>query len=106
MEVSSFRDVDNAEVEDLIPIEFLKKGIGKLFENIDEDEDQFEDVYDESKPIIPQIEEFAKSNGIELEHGYKVQLAKITKVRILKAKGIDAEIIKSWEKLFNKFITK
>ena len=106
LEVSSFRDVDNAEVEDLIPIEFLKKGIGKLFENIDEDEDQFEDVYDESKPIIPQIEEFAKSNGIELEHGYKVQLAKITKVRILKAKGIDAEIIKSWEKLFNKFITK
>lgn len=106
LEVSSFRDVDNAEVEDLIPIEFLKKGIGKLFENIDEDEDQFEDVYDESKPIIPQIEEFAKSNGIELEHGYKVQLAKIAKVRILKAKGIDAEIIKSWEKLFNKFITK
>ncbi|MFG6425750.1 MAG: AAA family ATPase [Muribaculaceae bacterium] len=106
LEVSSFRDVDNAEVEDLIPIEFLKKGIGKLFENIDEDEDQFEDVYDESKPIIPQIEEFAKSNGIELEHGYKVQLAKTAKIRILKAKGIDAEIIKSWEKLFNKFITK
>lgn len=88
LEVSSFRDVDNAEVEDLIPIEFLKKGIGKLFENIDEDEDQFEDVYDESKPIIPQIEEFAKSNGIELEHGYKVQLAKTAKIRILKAKGI------------------
>lgn len=106
LEVSSFRDVDNAEVEDLIPIEFLKKGIGKLFENIDEDEDQFEDVYDESKPIIPQIEEFAKSNGIELEHGYKVQLAKTAKVRISKAKGIDAEIIKSWEKLFNKFIMK
>jgi len=41
-----------------------------------------------------------------LEHGYKVQLAKTTKTRILKAKGIDADVIKSWEKLFDKFITK
>lgn len=106
LEVATFRDVDNAEVEDLIPFEFLKKGINKLFESIDEDDDQFEDVYDKSKPIIPQIEEFAKSNGIELEHGYKVQLAKTTKARILKSREIEADIIKSWKKLFDKFITK
>lgn len=106
LEVASFTNVENTEVEDLIPIEYLQKGINKLFENIDDEEEQFEEVYDKTKPIIPQIEAFAKSNGIELEHGYKVQLAKTTKTRILKAKGIDADVIKSWEKLFDKFITK
>lgn len=106
LEMSDYINVENAEVEDLIPLDFLIKGINKLFEGLDDEEDQFEDVYDKSKPIIPQIEEFAKSNGIELEHGYKVQLAKAAKTRILKTKDIDAETIKVWKNLFDKFITK
>lgn len=106
LEVSDYISVANAEVEDLIPLEFLLKGINKLFENVDEDDDQFEDVYDKTKPIIPQIEEYAKSNGIELAHGYKVQLAKTAKTKILKAKEIDGETIKVWKALFDKFKTK
>lgn len=106
LETSEYTIIENAEVEDLIPIDFLLNGINKLFGEVDEEEEQFEDVYDKSKPIIPQIEGFAKSNGIELEHGYKVQLAKAAKSKILKAKNIDPETIKVWKKLFDKFITK
>lgn len=106
LEVSEYTSVENAEVEDLIPLDLLLRGINKLFEDVDDEEEQFEDVYDKSKPIIPQIEEFAKSNGIELEHGYKVQLAKAFKTKILKTKEFDAETIKAWKNLFDKFITK
>ncbi|MDE7421432.1 MAG: AAA family ATPase [Muribaculaceae bacterium] len=106
IEIGSFISVDNAEIEDLVPLRFLEKGINKLFNNIDDEEEQFEDVYDESKAITPQIEEFAKNNSIELPKGWKVDLAKTTKSQILKSKEIETETLTLWKKLFDSFQTK
>ena len=106
IEIGSFISVDNAEIEDLVPLRFLEKGINKLFNNIDDEEEQFEDGYDESKAITPQIEEFAKNNSIELPKGWKVDLAKTTKSQILKSKEIETETLTLWKKLFDSFQTK
>lgn len=97
------KSIENAEVEDLIPFEFLRKGINKLFNDVDEDEEQFDDVYDENRPLIPQIEDYAKAHSVELDKkGWKVELAKSAKARILKSKDL-GDSIEAWEKLFKKF---
>lgn len=107
IEIGDFlsKDIENAEVEDLIPYVFLSKGINKLFSQVDEDDEQFDDIYDEGRPIVPQIEEYAKAHSIELDKkGWKVELAKSAKARIIKSKDI-GDAVAIWEKLFKKFIT-
>ncbi len=101
--VSDYSEVDNTEVEDLIPFRLLKKGIDKIFYSVDETD--FEEVYDSTKPIVSQIELFASANGIQLEKGWKVNLAIATKLQ-LKGKNVDAlpsESVEKWTKLFNAF---
>ena len=89
----------------MIPYVFLSKGINKLFSQVDEDDEQFDDIYDEGRPIVPQIEEYAKAHSIELDKkGWKVELAKSAKARIIKSKDI-GDAVAIWEKLFKKFIT-
>lgn len=107
IEIGDFlsKDIENAEVEDLIPYDFLSKGINKLFSQVDEDDEQFDDIYNEGRPIVPQIEEYAKAHSIELDKkGWKVELAKSAKARIIKSKDI-GDAVAIWEKLFKKFIT-
>lgn len=107
IEIGDFlsKDIENAEVEDLIPYDFLSKGINKLFSQVDEDDEQFDDIYNEGRPIVPQIEEYAKAHSIELDKkGWKVELAKSAKARIIKSKDI-GDAVAIWEKLFKKFMT-
>lgn len=101
IEVKSFTQIDNSEVEDIIPYSLLKKYILRLFNTI-EDED-FE--YDESLPIIPQIESFANNQHITLDKGWKVDMAKSAK-NVLRNKfqgNIDDKYINIWKTLFDKF---
>jgi energy-coupling factor transporter ATP-binding protein EcfA2 len=103
LDVKDYSGMDNTEVEDLIPFVLLKKGIDKIFNNIDETD--FQDVYDNTKPIVSQVESFASTNGIQLEKGWKVNLAIAAKQQ-LKIKKIDAvpsESVDKWTKLFNAF---
>lgn len=93
-----------AEVEDLIPFNLIDRYIYRLSKGTDED---FEDIYDNSKPLLPQIEKFFKDNGIVLEKGWKVDLARQTKMTMLdekRAKFIDENYQEIWKKLFNLFI--
>lgn len=90
---------DNPEVEDLIPINYLEKGINKLFKDLDDFD--IDDIYDNSLCILPQIENIASKNHISFPKGYKVDLAKSAKPKILKTK-IDNPIIENWVKLFDK----
>lgn len=106
IEIGNFKQIENAEIEDLIPLEYLEKGINKLFNDIDEDEETFEDFYESSKPLIPQIEQFAQNYSIELDKGWKVELAKSAKSRIVRAKEIESETLNLWKKLFDSFQTK
>lgn len=99
LEVKTFSNMDGSEIEDLLPIELFEKPINKLLRDSDED---FSDFYDKEKPIINQIESFAKENEIELEDGWKVELAKSVKNQLLSSKVVIEEpIVNAWEKLFS-----
>lgn len=99
LEIGDFVEISNAEIEDLIPYSLLEKGINKLFRDVEDEE--FSDIYERGKPILPQLQEFASKNEIGLPNGWKVELAKSAKSQILKVK--EAEILGSWKKLFDKF---
>ena len=86
----------------LIPYSFISKTVEKLLGVQDED-DEFEP--EEGKPILPQIESFAKSRGIELKPGWKVILSKAFKRTLLgkKQRTIPEKYMKMWVDLFEKF---
>jgi len=101
--VGEFLNFENSEVEDLIPPTFMFRQIGRLFRDVEDE--SFEDVYIEGRPIIPQIETFASRYNIMLNKGWKVEVAKGVKQQLLKAKANDVsnDYISKWEALFNKF---
>jgi len=80
----------------------MARHLDKLFHDVENE--NFEDSYDKTKPVIPQIEEFAKKYSIELEKGWKVSLAKYIKQQLLRGDvTISNDYIEKWEKLFNQF---
>lgn len=97
--IGSYSEIENAEVEDIIPFNLLDKPITKLFKNTDED---FSDTYNSNEEIVCQIEKFAGDNDIVLEKGWKVELAKEVKKKIAKLKKADLsqEVVNVWKKLF------
>ena len=101
LEVKDFLNMENSEVEDLLPYGLQEKGIDRLFRNCDE---EFEDQYLNKQPIVPQIEEFAKKSNVELEKGWKVELAKAVKQRLKNktAGKIEEEYVRKWEQIFEK----
>jgi len=65
-------------------------------------DDDFGDSYIEKNPVVPQIEKFATDHNVELENGWKVELAKKIKTLMLK-KNFNKEECKTWKLLFDKF---
>jgi hypothetical protein len=99
--VHDFNGLAQAEIEDLFPLEVLKIGIDKLFRNVDDE--VFEDVHDATKPIVNQIEQFAAKHAITLTKGWKVELARQTKIRVLQRRWTPSEqVLSVWTALFNK----
>lgn len=99
LEVKDYVGFNGSEIEDIIPVELIINAIGKILRDVDDD---FGDVYKDKEPIVPQIEKFACDHGVELENGWKVDLAKKVKSSMLK-KPIDKEQREVWKKLFDKF---
>lgn len=100
LEVKDFCKLENSEIEDLILTEDIIKAVDKIMpRNVEED---FSDSFDESNPIVPQIESFAKSQNVNLSNGWKVELAKKVKSIMLK-RTYDKEQLKAWKSLFDKF---
>src|SRR5690606_22488623 len=85
LDIKDFTKITQSEVEDLIPFALVKKGIDRLFNSLDEVD--FEDSYNKDNPIVPQIEAFASTNGVELSKGWKVELAKTAKVQLKNKKA-------------------
>jgi hypothetical protein len=80
----------------------LSRGIDKLFRPIEDDDvDLFKDYYDEEKPIVPQIEEYAKENNFTLPKGWKVDLARNSKRSILSVSDESEDRVKMWKKIFD-----
>lgn len=101
IEIADFSDIPNCEFEDIIPISLMSRHLSRIFRDV-EDED-IVDVLTKDQPVIPQIEQFAKRNWIELNKGWKVDLSRNVKQQILKAKDIPDEFVERWIQLFNKF---
>lgn len=102
LEIKAFSGIEQSEIEDMIPYALMEKGVLRLFKELDDDD--FE--YKSGKPILPQIENYARNHNIELKTGWKVELAKTAKSQVLgkRKKEIDSEYMKKWAELFKKFM--
>ncbi|HLO85380.1 MAG TPA: AAA family ATPase [Nostocaceae cyanobacterium] len=101
--IGKILNIENAEVEDLFPREFLAKIITKTYLN--RAIDDFDDVVVEDTPIIPQVEQFAKKNNINLEKGWKVEIAKKAKTSLVSGKDPldkNQHILECWKEIFSK----
>jgi len=92
----------NSEIEDLFPPDFLAEVIDRWERGADK---AFADVIVSGKPIVPQIESWASSQGLELPVGWKVDVARLAKKRALSrgADKFDKEFVDRWTELFNDF---
>lgn len=75
LSVSQFISNGEYEIEDLMPSDELARLFAKQYRRNSSD-DEFDYLYDKTKPIVNQMEAFAKENGYRLPEGWKVDLAK------------------------------
>jgi predicted ATPase len=104
IEIYDLTGIENSEVEDLIPFNMIKSGITRLFREVEVEE--FEDVYVSNQPLLPQIQNFAEKHSISLEVGWKVDVARLAKQRLLlqHTKIVDDTTKNLWKALFVKFV--
>lgn len=100
LEVKDFCKIENSEIEDLILCDDMIKAVDRIMSRSSV-EDYFSDIYEQGKPIVSQIESFAKTQNVELTDGWKVELAKKVKVIMLK-NTYDKNKMKVWKALFDK----
>lgn len=102
LSTDDFSLVQNSEIEDLFPATFLADVVDRWERRSDIG---FSDVVDAQKPIVPQIESWATSQGIVLPEGWKVDVSREAKKRAL-TQGVgkfDDEVLDRWTKLFSAF---
>lgn len=101
--VGDFCELPNAEIEDLFPISVLAKIITRYLRG---PKDDFSDEVVEGEPIVPQVQKYAQKYGLKLEPGWKVEVAKQTKTRLLQSekplKSDDKDVVEMWKVLFLK----
>jgi energy-coupling factor transporter ATP-binding protein EcfA2 len=73
----------NSEIEDLLPTDFFASVVDRWGRRADV---PFADGLQAGKPIVPQIEAWAKSQGVDLYDGWKVDVAREAKRRALAPK--------------------
>lgn len=102
VEIKDVLDIEDGEIEDLLPFSLLRPVLSRMFRNVENVE--FEDVYSDKKAIVPQIDDFASTHKITLELGWKVEIARQVKARLLQLgpAGISDQVVERWQKLFEK----
>ena len=102
--VSDILNMNDAEIEDLIPSTIMIK-IARYQIRPSTPDVEFEEVHIIDKPILRQMESFAIEQDINLEKGWKVEFAKQVKSQLLKLKKeqIPAQLLEKWKELFQKF---
>ncbi len=89
-----------AEIEDLMPHEIFVDVVSRAHRG----EQDFGDVAKSGVPLVPQIEANAAKNDVILvSPGWKVDLARAVKARLLKEKEIPEETMALWVKSFAPF---
>ena len=72
--------MDNSEVEDLWPTEFLAGIVTRYLGGPDED---FEDIVKDGTPIVGQVEQYAEKHGVDLgSPGWKVEIARKATIKL------------------------
>lgn len=102
LSTDDFVGFKGSELEDLIPHQRFVEAVDRVFRV---PEQQFSEVASTGKPIVPQVEGWARREGIELPSGWKVEVAKRVKT-ILLFKGIgdvENDLIERWVQLFAQF---
>lgn len=102
LSTDDFVGFKGSELEDLIPHERFVDAVDRVFRA---PEQQFSEVASKGKPIVPQIEAWAKREGIELALGWKVEVARRVK-SVLLSKGIsdvEDDLVVRWVQLFTRF---
>lgn len=101
IEIKDYANFNNCEIEDLIPIDLFLRGIWSLFKTVEDE--IFEDMYENQKPIVPQIEKFAIDNDVDLSKGWKVELARSVKQQLLSKQtpNFDGKYKDQWKRLFD-----
>ena len=99
--LSEICDQNDAEIEDLIPIDVLSWAVTRYLRGPAVD---FSDVATDDEPHVQQVEDYAKEHSLELSKNWKVEVAKLVKQRILeKPDSIDSssDAVKNWKSLFD-----
>ena len=90
------REIELPEIEDIMDEKVIEEAVNREFHSEEED---FEYNKKSKKSIIEQIQEYAESNNINLEEGWKVKIAKKYVTKDRKEKD---EILSKWKSLFVK----
>ena len=106
LNVAAYTSLEQSETEDLWPREFIADVVTKYLRG---PEEEFADVVEGNKPLIGQIEEYAKRHSITLESpGWKVDVAERVKARLAlrgtKSVPVDSDCAKQWVRLFEDFL--
>lgn len=102
LSVGNFTNIDGAEIEDLWPGTFLADIASRYM--LRGPLPDFVDVFSDDEPIVSQMNKYADEHDIELDRGWKVELAKHVKRALLhnpKRIEPESEDIQSWLSLFN-----
>lgn len=97
LEIADFLGAGEYEIEDLMPSDSIASIIDRTYRC----DSYFEDFFDSRKPVVNQIEEWAKNNSLVLNKGWKVDLAKTFQNRFDKVfEKVDDTLCAIWEKIF------
>lgn len=105
--IGDILNMENAEVEDLFPPEFISRLVTRYIQRIAvvQDED-FADVMESGKPIVPQVKAYAEKSKVALPDSWKVDIAKQAKESLLKNSSpiVDGSTyVEAWKSLFQEF---
>jgi hypothetical protein len=100
LSVSNFLDLQNSEIEDLFPTDLIVTSVDSVFKTA---ERPFVDSAKQGGLIVPQIELWATNNGVKPELGWKVDVAKRVKHRLLDGATVPEDFAKRWQKMFESF---
>ncbi|MCZ2204009.1 ATP-dependent nuclease [Bartonella sp. A05] len=96
LETDTFTEKNGSEVEDLIPTKLIIDSFNLLFTS-NTDTKKVDEI-DNTVPILPQLEGFAKSNDVSYGDDWKVKISQEVR-KILKGK-ITSDFENRWIKLF------
>jgi len=103
IQVGDWRNIQNAEIEDLFPAELLAKILNRFYpRDLDE---EFTEVVMNDQPIVPQAQKFAIESEVTLPRGWKVDVAQQVKTQLLKDKDPMKKhdlFVEAWTKLFER----